>query len=236
MDARLKGGGLPEKPVLLHISGRDEWRAFDAYPPGPPDTQIWHLHPEGVLSQRPVKASPPDAYIYDPRDPTPNLGGAIFAFSGAGPVDQAPLENRSDVLVFTSEPLVSAITVIGNVRVTLYARATLTNADLFLKLCDVDPAGRSINICDGIIRKSSADPAMPDDIWKLNIKLHATAHAFKRGHRLRVLVASGAHPRYARNTGSDEPFGTATQLLETQIEIFHDPARPSAIQLPVYDT
>lgn len=235
MDAHLKGAGLPDKPVMLHVSGIDEWRAFDAYPPGPPDTQIWHLHPEGVLSQRPVKTSPPDGYLYDPRRPTPNLGGAIFAFSGAGPVDQAPLEIRNDVLVYSSEPLVSDLTIIGNVRVTLYARASLPNADLFLKLCDVDPNGRSINICDGIIRKTSADPAVPDDIWKLNFKLHATAHCFRRGHRLRVLVASGAHPRYARNTGSDEPFGTATQLLEAEIDIFHDPAHPSAIQLPVYD-
>ena len=178
----------------------------------------------------------PIRYTYDPRQPTPNLGGAIFAFTGAGPVNQAPLETRNDVLVFTSEPLVSNLTIIGNARVTLYARASLTNADLFLKLCDVDPAGNSINICDGIIRKSSADPAVADDIWKLNFKLHATAHCFMRGHRLRVLVASGAHPRYARNTGSDEPFGTATQLLPVDIEIFHDPARPSAIHLPVYDT
>ena len=104
-----------------------------------------------------------------------------------------------------------------------------------MKLCDVDENGNSINICDGIVRKTSADPAVPDDIWKLNLKLHATAHCFRRDHRLRVIVASGAHPRFARNTGTDEPFGTATKLLPVDIEIFHDPDHPSALHLPVYE-
>ncbi len=120
-------------------------------------------------------------------------------------------------------------------RANIYARASLPNADLFVRLCDVDEKGVSINICDGIIRKTSSDPAVPDDIWKLSIRLHATAHCFKRDHRLRLIVASGAHPRFARNTGTDEPFGTATTLLPVDVEIFHEPARPSAIHLPVLE-
>jgi putative CocE/NonD family hydrolase len=226
---------LHDKPVRLHIGGRNEWHSFAAYPPGVPDTQIWHLHPEKVLSQRPVKASEPDRYTYNPKDPTPSIGGAMFAFTGAGPVNQAKLEARKDVLVYSSEPLAGDITIIGNVRAMIYARASHHNADLFAKLCDVDEKGVSTNICDGIIRKTSGDPAVPDDIWKLNFKLHATAYTFKRGHRLRLIVASGAHPRYARNTGTDEPFGTATKLMPVDIEVFHDPARPSAIHLPVFE-
>jgi putative CocE/NonD family hydrolase len=237
MDKQLldRQGEPREKPVRLFITGREEWRDFDAYPPGTPDTQIWHLHPDAVLSTRPVATSEPDRYRYDPRDPTPNVGGAIFAFTGAGPVNQAPLENRGDVLVFSSEPLFSDTTIIGNVRAVIFARASLPNADLFVKLCDVDEGGTSINICDGYVRKTTADPAVPDDIWRLNFKLHATAHTFLRGHRLRLIVCSGAHPRYARNTGTDEPFATATTLSPVDIEIFHDPKYPSAIHLPVHE-
>lgn len=237
MNAKLLGEteGLREKPVRIHITGLGEWRDFDVYPPGPPDPQLWHIHPDKVLSQRPVKASPPDTYRYDPADPTPNLGGAMFAFIGAGPVDNAKLEKRKDLLVYTSEPLFADITIIGNVRVTLYARSSLTNADFFVRLNDVDEKGVSTNICDGLIRKRSHDPAVPDNIWKLNFRMHATAHTFKRGHRLRLLVASGAHPRYARNTGTDEPLGEATTLVAADMEIFHDPQHPSAIQLPVYE-
>ena len=237
MNAELMGDrtALHDKPVRLHIGGRDEWHSFSAYPPGIPDMQIWHLHPNNVLSQRPVKASEADRYTYDPKNPTPSLGGAMFAFTGAGPVRQAELESRKDVLVFTSEPLFSDLTIMGNVRAMIYARASHPNADLFVKLCDVDEQGNSINVCDGIIRKTSGDPAVPDDIWKLNFKLHATAYTFRRNHSLRLLVASGAHPRYARNTGTDEPFGTATTLVSTDVEIFHDHARPSAIHLPVFE-
>ena len=72
-------------------------------------------------------------------------------------------------------------------------------------------------------------------IWRLNFKLHASAHTFRRSHRLRLVVASGAHPRYARNTGTDEPYATTTTLVPVDIEIFHDPAHPSAIHLPVFD-
>lgn len=237
MRAHLLGdrSGLRDNPVRIHVSGTDEWHEFDVFPPGAPDIQIWHIHPDGVLSPRPVKNSKPDNYRYDPKKPTPNIGGAIFAFTGAGPVDNAKLERRADVLTYTSEPLFTPLTVIGNVRVTLHARASLPNADFFVRLCDVDENGLSINICDGFIRLTSAAPAVPDDIWKLNFKLHATAHCFKRDHRLRLIVASGAHPRYARNTGTDEPLGEAVTLLPADIEIFHDPKRPTAIHLPVFE-
>jgi putative CocE/NonD family hydrolase len=237
MNAELFGdrSTLHDKPVRLHIGGRNEWHSFAAYPPALPETQIWHLHPDSVLSQRPVRTSEPDRYTYDPKNPTPSVGGAMFAFTGAGPVNQAKLEARDDVIAFSSEPLFADLTIIGNISAVIYARASQPNADIFVKLCDVDDKGVSINVCDGIIRKTSADPAVADDIWKLNFKLHATAYTFRRNHRLRFLVASGAHPRYARNTGTDEPFGTATKLVPVDIEIFHDPARPSAIHLPVFE-
>ncbi|MBN9309023.1 CocE/NonD family hydrolase, partial [Devosia sp.] len=200
-----------------------------------PENQLWHLHPDAVLSQRPVRSSPPDTYSYDPRQPTPAIGGAMFAFSGAGQVDQAQLEKRRDLLVYTSEPLFNPITILGQVRVALHARSSLPNTDFFVRLSDVDEKGVSINVCDGFLRKTSADPAVPDDIWKLNFRMHAAAHTFRRNHRLRVVVASGAHPRYARNTGTDEPLGEATTLVSADIEVFHDPARPSAIHLPVVE-
>lgn len=237
MTAHLLGDKtvLRDNPVRLYVTGLNTWCDFETYPPGEPDTQIWLLHPNKVLSQRPVATSEPDTYHYDPRKPTPNLGGAIFAFHGAGPVDNAKLEARADVLTYTSEPLFTAITLIGNIRVTLYARSSLPTADFFVRLCDVDEHGVSTNICDGIIHVGYGSPAVPDDIWKLTFKLHASAHTFMRNHRLRVIVASGAHPRYARNTGADEPLAEARTLLPTDIEIFHDPEHPSAIHIPAFE-
>ncbi|MET3898255.1 putative CocE/NonD family hydrolase [Devosia sp. UYZn731] len=234
MRAKLLGDSaeLREKPVRIHISGLDEWRDYDAFPPGPATPQTWHLHPGGVLAISAAAASEPDRYVYDPADPTPNIGGAMFAFTGAGPVDNASRESRADVLSYTSEPLDAPVTIIGQTSVTLYARASVPNVDFFLRLCDVSSDGVSTNICDGLIRVTPTTPVEADGTWRLDFTLHATAHTFLAGHRLRLQVSSGAHPRYARNLGTNEPVGTATTLVANDIEIFHDPQHQTAIALP----
>jgi hypothetical protein len=224
MRAKLLGdaSGLRDKPVRIHISGLDEWREFDAYPPAPPKQQTWHIGPGGLLSPEAATSASSDRYRYDPADPTPNVGGAIFAFTGAGPVDNAARENRDDVLCYTSAPLAENLLIIGQTGATVHARADLPHADFFLRLCDVGPDGVSINICDGLIRLTPETPREADGSWRLELKLHAAAHCFRAGHRLRLQVSSGAHPRYARNLGTDEPASTATTLLANQIEIFHE--------------
>ena len=223
MRAKLIGDatGLRDKPVRIHISGLGEWREFDAYPPGPATPQNWHIGAGGTLSRETAAASA-DRYRYDPADPTPNIGGAMFAFTGAGPVDNAPRENRPDVLTYTSAPLDADLTIIGQTSVTLHAGASVPHVDFFLRLCDVEPDGTSINICDGLIRVTPETPTEPDGTWRLRFPLHATAHCFRKGQRLRLQVSSGAHPRYARNLGTDEPIGTATTMVANDVEIFHE--------------
>ena len=236
MRAQLQGNssGLRDKPVAIEISGIGEWREFDAFPPGSPDWQRRYLLPDGSLSTAPALPSRPSRYRYDPADPTPNLGGAIFAFTGAGPAAQRKLETRKDVLVFTSAKLIDPLTIIGNATARVFMRASIPHADLFVRLSDVSPLGKSVNICDGFLRTTPSTPRDDDGVMALELSLHATAHCFRPGHRLRVLIASGAHPRYARNTGTDEPIGEATTLVPADIEIFHDLKHPTAIMLPAY--
>ena len=224
MRAKLLGdpSGLRDKPVRIHISGLNEWRDYDRYPPGPPAMQSWHIQPGGALAQAAPPAAEPDRYRYDPADPTPNIGGNMFAFTGAGPVDNALRENRRDVLCYTSGPLAEDLTIIGQTQVTLHAGTSLQHADFFLRLCDLDEDGISINICDGLIRVTPQTSTEPDGTWRLNFTLHAAAHCFRAGHRLRLQVSSGAHPRYARNLGTDEPVGTATTMAANDVEIFHE--------------
>ncbi|WP_395833550.1 CocE/NonD family hydrolase C-terminal non-catalytic domain-containing protein [Archangium violaceum] len=101
-------------------------------------------------------------------------------------------------------------------------------------MCDVDPSGRSTNICDGLLRLVPGKPAPePDGTLRVVIDLWPTAHRFLAGHRLRLQVSSGAHPRFARNTGSGEPLATAKTLVPADQSVFHDPAHPSALLLPV---
>ena len=233
MRAKLMGdsSGLRQKPVRLHISGRNSWHEFDAYPPGPPALRTLHLSADRKLARVPAKKGA-DTYRYDPNDPTPNLGGAIFAFTGAGAVDNAPLEARADILVYTGPEIRDEVTIIGQCQITLHARASLPHVDFFVRLCDVDPDGLSTNICDGFVRVTPDTPREPDGSWRLTIPLHATSHSFRAGHRSRLLIASGAHPRYARNPGTGEHIATATKLIANDVEILH---AGSHIVLPVYD-
>ena len=233
MRAKLVGDdtGLRRNPVRIHISGDDAWHEFDRYPPGPANPINLYIAPDGRLVDTETHGGASDRYRYDPSDPTPNLGGAIFAFTGAGAVDNTPLEARDDVLVYTGNVLLSPLTIIGQCQVRLRARASMPEADFFVRLCDVDPDGVSTNICDGLIRVTSDTPRASDDTWVLAFPLHATAHSFRAGHRLRLLIASGAHPRYSRNPGTGEPINTATRLVANDIEIFH---AGTGLMLPSY--
>lgn len=233
MRARLMGdeSGLRRRPVRIHISGRNEWHEFEQYPPGPPSPQTWRISADRALTAFGQSGTGRDCYRYDPMQPTPNLGGAIFAFTGAGSVDQSSLESRADVLTYTSTTLTEDLTVIGQCRVSLRAKATLPNVDFFVRLSDVGPEGVSRNICDGFVRVTPETPEDGSGGWTIALPLHATAHSFRPGHRLRLLIASGAHPRYARNLGTGEPIDTATAMRANDIEIFHDGL---ALTLPTY--
>jgi len=232
-DAHLQGRRerLRERPVRLYILGADEWREMEAWPPPNPTTRLF-LQPHGLLSPEPPADSPPDRYRYDPADPTPNLGGGLL-FPPAGPVDNRPLEARPDVLVYTTLPLKQDLEVIGPVRLQLYVRSSLAHTDFFGRLCDVHPSGRSINICDGLFRiEPGKGERLPDGTLRIEVDMWATACRFRRGHRLRLLVASGAHPRWARNLGTGEPAATATRMAVAEQEVYHDPEHPSALLLP----
>ena len=90
----------------------------------------------------------------------------------------------------------------GEVSVDLFVRSSLEHTDFFARLCEVDPAGRSVNVCDALLRLVPGRPAPePDGTIRVRFALWPAAHRFRRGHRLRLQVSSGAHPRYARNTG-----------------------------------
>jgi putative CocE/NonD family hydrolase len=144
-------------------------------------------------------------------------------------------EARADVLVYTSAVLDSDVEVIGEVDAEIHVASDLDHFDVFARLCDVDERGRSFNVCDGLERVAPMRdwPRAEDGTWTIRVPLSATAHRFRAGHRIRVQVASGAHPRFIRNLGTDEPLATATKMRVANQTIFHDPGRPSGIVLPV---
>jgi putative CocE/NonD family hydrolase len=216
-------------PVRLFVMGAEEWRDFPSWPPPGYEPQRLHLLPGGGLSAEAPADSAPDGYRYDPADPTPALGGVRMAFGvKSGRVDNASLETRSDVLTYTTPVLDTEVEVVGEASAEIFFRSSLPYADVFVRLCDVDAGGRSTNVCDGLIRLDGADRTV-----KAEVRLWPTGYRFRRGHRIRVQVSSGAFPRYNRNPGTGEPRATATALRAADQQVLHDPEHPSAVILPI---
>jgi uncharacterized protein len=215
---------VPGHTARIWVGGAREWREITDWPPAGQVPQRWHLSAAGTLSP---DATPDEgasvSFRYDPADPTPSVGGAILSLS-AGVRDNRAIEPRPDVLVFTSEPLGEPVEVIGDVAAELHVTRDNPNADLFVRLCDVDLRGRSRNVCDGIVRLTGADPLA----GTVRVSLVGVAHRFGRGHRLRLQVAGGAHPRFARNPGNGQVDASAKDFVVTHYSI----GSPSALVLP----
>jgi uncharacterized protein len=139
-------------------------------------------------------------------------------------------------LTATGAPLTSDLTVIGPVHATVYIRSSVIYTDVFVRLCDVHPRGKSINICDGLTRLLANNfPPDSDGIRQTRVDLWPAGHVVRTGHRTRIQIASGAHPRFNRNPGTGAPLATATKLVIANQEIFHDPFHHTAIELPLAD-
>ena len=212
-------GQVPGEPATGHsvriwVGGAREWRDLATWPPPGPAPQHWYLGPGGTLSRNEPVGGPPASFRYDPADPTPSVGGAILALN-AGVRDNRAVGRRPDVLVFSSEPLAEPVETVGDVTAELHVTRDNPNADLFVRLCDVDPRGRSRNVCDGIVRLTAADPLA----GIVRVSLIAAAHRFGRGHRLRLQVCGGAHPRFARNPGNGQVDAPAKDFVPTGYSI-----------------
>jgi uncharacterized protein len=224
LRAHLTGNGdVPgPTPVRVHvgeIGGQGRWRDLADWPPPGAVAQSWHLHADGSLTDAPGEGT--SSFRYDPDDPTPSVGGPRMGSNGFGPKRNRRLEARADVLTFTGPVIGEPQEVIGPVSLRLRVRGSTPNFDVFARLCDVDANGTSWNICDGLLRLDGTRPADAYGWTGIDVPMSATAHRFAAGHRLRVQVSGGAHPRWARNTGTAEQIATATRLVPVDIEINH---------------
>ena len=219
-------GQDPEDPEPGHsariwVGGARAWREITDWPPAGTPPYRWYLGPDGTLAPREPASGTDVSFRYDPADPTPSVGGATLSLAAAGVRDNRTVEQRPDVLVFTSEPLEEPVEVIGDVTAELRVTRDNPNADLFVRLCDVDQRGRSRNVCDGIVRLTAADPLT----GTVRVGMIGAAHRFGRGHRLRLQVAGGAHPRFAPNPGNGQVEAPAKDFVVTHYSVQH----PSAL-------
>ncbi|MCC6231320.1 MAG: CocE/NonD family hydrolase [Verrucomicrobiales bacterium] len=197
------------------------------------------LRGDGALTFDLPPAEGTDTFVYDGDRPVPTLGGNNLVGAAAGPMDQTSVEQRDDVLVYTTEPLTQPVEVTGPVKAILFAASSAPDTDFTAKLVDVHPDGRAFNLCDGIQRarwrnsRTQPEPLTPGKVERFEIDLWVTSNLFQPGHRLRVEISSSNFPRFDRNANSGKPHGTDTELLEATQTVRHGGAFASHLLLPI---
>jgi putative CocE/NonD family hydrolase len=259
--AMVMGGGSGRRNDEGRLDAGGTWRFLGDWPP--PDMQPlpFYLQPGGILSSEPPPdRSAPSTYRFDPADPVPTIGGNIsvayeimppggFDQRGRpdvfGSTDHLPLATRHDVLVFETPPLDRDITCIGPISVTLWASSTAVDTDFTAKLIDVYPPnadypdGYALNLTDSIVRaryrndRERPEMLNPGEVYRFTIVPYPIGNIFKAGHRIRLDISSSNFPRFDVNPNTGEPLGLSNRQQIADQTIYHDPAHPSQILLPV---
>ena len=234
---------------LYFLPVRNEWRSARTYPIPGTESTAWYLASGGAANTRNGNgvlatqrgAGGTDGYTYDPANPVQSVSSRTAGARGGlpqGSVDNRKVEERQDVLVYTSEPLGSGMEITGPVAATIYLSTDVVDTDVSIKLVDVHPDGRAHNITEGIARakyrNSYSNPELmtPGQVYKIPVELFPTSNYFQAGHRIRIEVSSSDFPNFARNLNTANS-DTGSRIVVAHTRIHHSPEYPSAIILPV---
>ena len=153
--------------------------------------------------------------------------------------DCRSIENRDDVLIYTSDPLLQELEVTGPISMVLFAASSAEDTDFVATLIDVHPNGHSQYLTSGIVRARYRDgfdqPELiePGRVYEYEIELAPTSNVFLKGHCLRVAISSSDFPRYSRNQNTADPVGTSSKVCTACQTVLHTATSPSHIVLPV---
>jgi len=246
-----KNGITEEAPVRIFVMGDDVWREEEEWPLARAQETKYYLHSggkanskqgDGTLSVESPQSEAPDVFLYNPADPVPTTGGALCCnpyYAANGAYDQNQVEDRQDVLVYSTPPLEQDVEVTGPVTVTLWASTSATDTDFTAKLVDVCENGCARNLTDGIIRAryrdSMSNPTMlePGKAYCYEIDLWATSNVFKAGHRIRLEISSSNFPRFDRNTNTGNIIAADTELRPALQTVFHEGQQASYVSLAI---
>jgi putative CocE/NonD family hydrolase len=184
----------------------------------------------------------PDSFTYDPMNPVPSHGGNVCCTGNAvqgGALDQQKMEERQDILVYSSESLKDGMEVSGPVELTLYVSSDVKDTDFTVKLVDVYPDGRAYNLDETIQRvryREGYDKQVmmePGKTYKVTLGPLTTSNYFAAGHKIRIEVSSSNFPRFDRNmnTGGrnyDETTGPVAHNM-----VHHSKKFPAELKLTV---
>lgn len=251
-DGEARGELLDTLPrVRYYTMGANEWRSAESWPPPGVRPVTYYLdsrgnantlHGNGVLTTAPPTTDHPDLFTYDPKDPVMSHGGNVCCTGNAvrgGALDQRAMEERPDVLVYTTEPLREGLEVTGTIDVTLYVSSDVRDTDFTVKLIDVYPDGTAYNLDETIQRaryREGYDREVfmeSGEVYEITLSPLSTSNWFAPGHRIRIEVSSSNFPRFARNLNTGGDVWSETESVVAHNVIHHSPEHPSRIRLPV---
>ncbi|MNO44495.1 Cocaine esterase [compost metagenome] len=234
--------GIDEEPrASYYVVGENRWRTSEDWTPVEATITPFYLASggransslgDGKLVCMPEEHSPADTYIYNPADPVADSGERE-------PENMRKHELRSDIVVYTSEPLTEKLTIAGELSAVLYAASTGADTDWVVTLSDVYENGDSIRLSNYIVRAKyrhgleQPQLLVPGQVEKYDIFLQNIAHTFAEGHRIRVTVTSSSKFVSFPNTNTGNDPYEDTEAIIVQQTIYHDHSYPSHIKLPV---
>ena len=255
-DHFLKGenNGILEKMprVRYYTMGINKWQSSDTWPPRGAQTlslflssggKANTLNGDGLLAERAPASDNPDRFEYDPMNPVPSLGGNVCCTGNAitaGSFDQRKNEERSDVLVYTTEPLKEGVEVSGPIEVTLYVSSDAKDTDFTVKLIDVYPDGRAYNLDETIQRMRYRDGYNKPEVWMQPGKVYkvalgpmTTSNYFEAGHRIRIEISSSNFPRFDRNLNTGGKNWDESKGVIARNAVHHSRQYPSEVKITV---
>lgn len=243
------GGGDGRKDAGGRMRHGGAWRTEAAWPLARARATPWYLREDGALAPVPPTRDGASAdWTYDPLAPTPTRGGAVTSgepYMRGGAYDQGLPGARADVLSFASAPLDEDIEVTGAIRAVVWMASDCVDTDLVVRLIDVAPPnddypdGYAMNLTDGILRLryraswEAPAPMTPGEVVRVEVEALPTSNLFRRGHRIRVDVASANFPRFDPNPNNGAPDGYPSQPRTARNTVFFDRGRPSHLLLPM---
>jgi putative CocE/NonD family hydrolase len=256
LDKYLKDGApqVPTPRVVTYATGVNRWEPSAAWPAGEAREPLY-LEEGFRLGGRPGAAGH-DSYVSDPARPVPFVPRPVHMRDSDVwrtwlVADQRFVENRPDVLTYTTPVLTAPVHIAGAPAVDLFASTSGTDSDWVVKLIDVYPdeqsaspkmAGYELPIGVEIFRGRyvhgfpAPGPLVPGTVTEFKWSLPNVNHVFRPGHRIMVQVQSSLFPLYDRNPQSyvsnifwakPGDYRAATQ------SIWHGGAHASAVWLPV---
>ena len=236
--------------VQYYTMGSNKWQAATQWPPADAKMTTYYLNSNGnansllgtgTLSPKKAAKDNPDSFNYDPMNPVRSLGGNVCCTGNAvegGAFDQQKMEERKDILVYTTEVLTEGVEISGFIETELYVSSTAKDTDFTIKLIDVYPDGTAYNLDETIQRvryREGYDKEVfmeKGEVYKLGLTPMSTSNYFKKGHKIRIEISSSNFPRFARNLNTGGNNYDETEGVIAQNTIHHSREYPSQIRLP----